>query len=83
VAEIFEVLGSLSESSEIGSSASESSELGSSFSELSGSSSVSSSNGGQPNRGRRRGNRASGPGHNFNYTGQFTAEDLREIPIPK
>jgi hypothetical protein len=77
MAEIFEVLGSLSESCELGSSASESSEVSSS-------SSVSSSDtGGRPNRGRRRGNRASGPNHNFNYTGQFSAEDLREIPIPK
>ena len=77
MAEIFEVLGSLSESSEIGSSASESSELSSSCS-------VSSSDsGGRPNRGRRRDNRVSGPGNNFNYTGQFSAEDLREIPIPK
>ena len=76
MAEIFEVLGSLSESCEVGSSLSESSELGSS-------SSVSSSEGvGGGNRRRRKG-RASGPDHHFNYTGQFTPDDLREIPIQK
>ena len=76
MAEIFELLGSLSESCEIGSSLSESSALGSSSSES------SSAGVGRPNR-RRRGNRASGSGNSFNHSGQFTDEDLRQIPIPK